>query len=76
MPLKVSTKCPQMNNSIFKLRPPFLGDKTTLPNDFGMNGHQKHYLFSKRKPIKGQELAIMCPELSLTTLKIQKYNLD
>ena len=29
-----------------------LKDKTTLPNCFGMNGHQKTLSFSNRKPIK------------------------
>ena len=32
-----------------------LKDKTTLPNCFGMNGHQKTLSFSNRKPIKGQK---------------------
>ena len=44
----------------------FLRDKTTLPNCFGMNGHQKTVSFSKRKPIKGKKLARICAELLLS----------
>ena len=49
----------------------FLRDKTTLPNCFGMNGHQKTLSFSKRKPIKVKKLARICAELPLTLYRVK-----